>query len=115
MESNKKREIIFLLLVGLSISVNAVNVTFDAGHYQFTVYRGDGTYIGTYINSSVQLGLNDYILLLEERPLNMTEIDMIQYPINLIDEYKKSIVMLSAIILMVCLLAIFFMLALFWK
>lgn len=67
----KKLMMLFGLLM-FAVNVNAFNVTFDCGNYQCKVLTARGYLVGIYTNETINMGINDYIVILEERPLNLS-------------------------------------------
>jgi len=107
----KKEIIVFWMILLISTGVKAVNVSFDAGEYQFRVEDANGDLVGLYVNSSANLGLNDYVLILEERPMNMTYMDILYYPLNFIEDNIIPATVFIAVLFICGLFILFYKLA----
>ena len=108
MEINKKIITVLLLCICFSFSVSALNLSIDVNEFQLRVEKCNGELVGIYYNESIELGYNDYILILQERETNLTYMEMVSYPVEILNTYKKPLTIFTIILMMLILIIIFY-------
>lgn len=93
-----KESIILLTLLAFVGVCEGANLTLDTGDYQMCFYYPNNELIDCYMNETITIGLNDYIIQLEEQRINKTPIEMMYYTLDTISFVYRFVVMMSVII-----------------
>jgi len=90
--------------------VSAFNMSIDAKDYELCFFSANGSLIGCYDNETIDIGINDYVIQLEERKFseNLTTKEILYYPLNIVTEHKTELVLMIVVFLMFSVMLIFY-------
>lgn len=107
--ANKK--IIYGVLIGLVLTLgiaSAFNMTIDAKDFELCFYNASGKLIGCYTNETINIGLNDYVIQLEETRYNLTETGMMHHVLDIVRDNMYAMALLIIIFILFSLMVIFY-------
>ena len=108
MEITKKISMVLFLCIVFSFSVSALNLTIDVNDFQLRIEKCNGELVGIYYNETIELGYNDYILILQEKETNLTNMEMVSYPIEILSLYRKPLTIFTIILMFLFLIVLFY-------